>query len=133
MFITFVAIAIIVGWITEEPVADFMNFLPKCLNMHLLFFFFQKGGAFYKNRMPPWIKKLLVPVSKDGHEFISRTQGSVQIRKLINLISEKRQSHIYQQVLQMHLTKIPCNFWDKFSKKNRNADSIKDNLPTQIM
>lgn len=55
-----------------------------------------------------------------------------KLEKLINLISEKRQSHIYQQVLQMHLTKFPA-ISDKFSKKNRNADSIKDNLPTQIM
>ena len=56
-----------------------------------------------------------------------------KLEKLINLIIlvKKTESHIYQQVLQMHLTQFPA-IADKFSK-NRNADSKKDNLPTQIM
>ena len=61
--------------------------------------------------MPPWIRKLLVPVNKDGHEFISRTQGYVQIRKIDKpyYISEKnRKSHLPASAANAFDT-IPCN------------------------
>lgn len=91
MFITFVAI-IVVGWITEESVADFMNFLPKCLTMRLLFKKKKRRGhSPTKTECHHGLENYLYQLIKMAMSLFQEHKDRSKLEKLINLISEKKQ------------------------------------------